>query len=234
MAATFAAKLALQTLPEGRHLAYYGGAFSDHRYSVMSFQLISSTRRGLLRRSATAVSAALLLFSASFAAAENPRVRVVTNMGEFEIELLQNLAPKTVNNFLQLVDDEFYTGLVFHRVIANFMIQGGGYNAEMQYKEPPRNVPNESRNGVKNSRGTVAMARLSDPDSADTQFYVNVKDNPHLDATGGVPGYTVFGRVAAGMETIEQIELVDTHLFAGMAAVPMQPVIIESVTRIEP
>lgn len=177
------------------------------------------------------LTALLLTFSAQ-TFAENPRVKVTTNLGAFEIELLEKLAPKTVANFLELVDGEFYNGLVFHRVIANFMIQGGGYGADMKYKPAPKNVPNESMNGVRNKRGTVAMARLSDPDSADSQFFINVKDNTHLDATGGAPGYTVFGKVYAGMETVEAIELVDTHLFAGMAAVPMEAVVIESVTRL--
>ena len=92
--------------------------------------------------------------------AENPRVAIDTNFGVIEVELTPALAPRTVANFLTLVDDEFYTGLVFHRVIANFMIQGGGYNADLQYKEATKTVPNESFNGVKNTRGTIAMARL--------------------------------------------------------------------------
>jgi len=163
----------------------------------------------------------------------NSRVKVDTNYGAFEIELLDQLAPRTVENFLTLVDDEFYDNLVFHRVIANFMIQGGGYTPDMEYRTGRGTVPNESFNGVKNTTGTVAMARLSDPDSADTQFFINVQDNPHLDASGGEAGYTVFGRVAAGMEVVSEIELVNTHLFAGMAAVPEEPVIINSIRRID-
>lgn len=169
----------------------------------------------------------------SIAYAENPRVAINTNHGVIELELFEKLAPLTVANFLELVENEFYTDLVFHRVIANFMIQGGGYNTSMRYIPGPKTVPNESFNGVKNSKGTVAMARLSDPDSADTQFFINVKDNGHLDAAGGQPGYTVFGRVSAGYEVVESIELVNTHLSHGMAAVPTEQVVISSIIRLE-
>ena len=122
--------------------------------------------------------------------------------------------------FLALVEEGFYVGLVFHRVIPNFMIQAGGYDAELNYRPRDGQVDNESFNGLRNKRYTVAMARLSDPDSADTQFFINVRDNPHLDAQPGEPGYTVFGRVVSGMDVIETIELTDTHLRMGMAAVP--------------
>jgi len=166
------------------------------------------------------------------AASANPRVAITTNFGVFELEVLPKLAPRTVSNFLQLVEDKFYDGLVFHRVIANFMIQGGGYTAALSYKSPPGNVPNESFNGVKNTAGTVAMARLSDPDSADTQFFINLRDNPHLDADGSKAGYTVFARVSAGMEVVRKIELVNTHLRAGMAAVPEDTVEIVKIERI--
>jgi len=163
----------------------------------------------------------------------NPMVSIETNYGDIEIELLDKLAPLTVANFLELVDEEFYDGLVFHRVIANFMIQGGGYSPSLELKPRDKTVPNESFNGVRNRVGTVAMARLSDPDSADTQFFINVRDNPHLDASGGRAGYTVFGRVVAGMEVVHEIELVNTHLKRGMSAVPEEPVVIESIRRID-
>jgi len=163
--------------------------------------------------------------------AENPRVAVDTEFGTVEIELLEKLSPRTVSAFLQLVDDSFYDGLVFHRVIANFMIQGGGYTPDLQLKPGPGSIPNESYNGVKNTRGTVAMARLSDPDSADTQFFINLRDNPHLDAEGAQAGYTVFGRVSAGMEIVTQLELVDTSLRKGMAAVPDVPLVITTIKR---
>jgi cyclophilin family peptidyl-prolyl cis-trans isomerase len=164
--------------------------------------------------------------------AEDPKVAIDTNFGTIEIQLMPNLAPRTVENFLALVDEQFYDGLVFHRVIANFMIQAGGYTADLQYKPATKTVPNESFNGVKNSRGTIAMARLNDPDSANSQFFINVRDNPNLDANGSKAGYTVFGKVADGMQVVENIELVNTHLKRGMAAVPEEPVLIHTIKRI--
>ena len=159
-------------------------------------------------------------------AQDNPRVSLVTNKGAIEIELLPKFAPKHVANFLSLVEEEFYVGLVFHRVIPNFMIQAGGYDGDLNYKARERRVENESFNGLKNKRLTLAMARLNDPDSADTQFFINVRDNPHLDAQPGQPGYTVFGKVVDGLDVIETIELTDTHLRMGMVAVPEEPIII--------
>ena len=159
-------------------------------------------------------------------AQDNPRVSLVTNKGAIEIELLPKFAPKHVANFLSLVEEEFYVGLVFHRVIPNFMIQAGGYDGDLNYKASERRIKNESFNGLKNKRLTVAMARLNDPDSADTQFFINVRDNPHLDAQPGQPGYTVFGKVVDGLDVIETIELTDTHLRMGMVAVPEEPIII--------
>lgn len=178
--------------------------------------------------------AGLLLWVSGAVMAENPRVTISTNHGDIEVELMSKLAPKTVENFLSLVDDGFYDGLIFHRVIANFMIQGGGYNADLTYKPPPRTVPNESYNGVKNTRGTLAMARLPDPDSADSQFFINVKDNAFLDASSDGAGYTVFGSVVDGMDVVTEIELVNTHLKRSFAALPEETVVIESITRIDP
>lgn len=178
--------------------------------------------------------AGLLLWVSGAVMAENPRVTISTNHGDIEVELMSKLAPKTVENFLSLVDDGFYDGLIFHRVIANFMIQGGGYNADLTYKPAPRTVPNESYNGVKNTRGTLAMARLPDPDSADSQFFINVKDNAFLDASSDGAGYTVFGSVVDGMDVVTEIELVNTHLKRSFAALPEETVVIESITRIDP
>ena len=168
----------------------------------------------------------VLTFSNATLAEDNPRVNLVTSEGLIEIELLPKFAPKHVANFLALVEEGFYVGLVFHRVIPNFMIQAGGYDAELTYRPRDGQVDNESFNGLRNKRHTVAMARLSDPDSADTQFFINVRDNPHLDAQPGEPGYTVFGRVVSGMDVIETIELTDTHLRMGMAAVPEKAIVI--------
>ena len=134
--------------------------------------------------------------------AESADVRIVTSLGNVDVALFEDQAPQTVANFLRLVDDGFYEGLIFHRVIANFVIQAGGYDAEMNYRQPPGTVVNESLNGLRNTRGTLAMARLADPDSADAQFFINVNDNAHLDAAPGAPGYTVFGKVVDGMEVV--------------------------------
>lgn len=168
----------------------------------------------------------LLTFHGIAHAQENPRVSLVTNKGAIELELLPKFAPKHVANFLSLVEEEFYVGLVFHRVIPNFMIQAGGYDSDLNYRPSERRVENESFNGLRNKRFTLAMARLNDPDSADTQFFINVRDNPHLDSQQGQAGYTVFGRVVDGLEVIENIELTDTHLRMGMVAVPEEAIVI--------
>ena len=166
---------------------------------------------------------------------ENPRVVIETTEGNIEIELLPKFAPNHVNNFLDLVEKEFYSGLIFHRVIPNFMIQAGGYEVGVQYREHDDNmVPNESYNGLKNKRFSVAAARTDDPDSADTQFYINVVDNPFLDAQPNKFGYTVFGRVIDGFDAVERIELTDTHLRMGMAGVPEQPIVISAVKLLNP
>ncbi len=184
------------------------------------------------------LSAVLLcVATAAFAAepvepAGNPLVRLETSLGNIDIELYPDKAPKSVSNFLALVDDGFYDGLVFHRVVAGFVIQAGGYDANLTYRDPPGTVDNESRNGLSNRKYSVAMARLADPDSADTQFYINVKDNPHLDGSRVTPGYTVFGQVIAGKEVVHEIELVDTHLEAGMAGVPETDVVIVHARRL--
>lgn len=167
------------------------------------------------------------------AADTHPQVRLVTSLGNIDIELFEQKAPKSVQNFLRLVDKGFYKGLIFHRVIAGFMIQGGGYDADLNYREPPLdNVPNESSNGLQNVKGTVAMARLADPDSANTQFFINVTDNEHLNTAPGRPGYTVFGRVVDGMDVVTEIELSDTTRKAGMADVPVSPIVIEEAKRL--
>ena len=184
-----------------------------------------------------ALSIALLAISAALgpaiAAADNPQIEVTTNLGTFTIELWPAEAPQTVANFLRYVERDFYDGIIFHRVISDFMIQAGGYNAEMDYLEPAGRVMNESVGGPRNLRGTIAMARQRNPDSADTQWFVNVKDNRHLDADGQRPGYTVFGTVATGMDIVDRISMVRTTVRAGMRDVPMDPVVIERVTHLD-
>jgi cyclophilin family peptidyl-prolyl cis-trans isomerase len=174
-----------------------------------------------------------VLAVASPAAEPAERVALETNMGVIELELNPAKAPITVANFLQYVDSGFYDGLTFHRVVANFVIQAGGYDATMKYRKPSGTIVNESQNRLQNTKGTVAMARLEDPDSGNAQFFINLKNNPNLNFRPGAPGYTVFGRVIAGMDVVEKIELVDTHIVDGMPGVPVEPVIILSAHRMK-
>ncbi len=164
------------------------------------------------------------------------RVRFVTTMGEFVVELDPGLAPKTVANFLQYVRDDFYVGLIFHRVIADFVVQGGGFTPMMELVDTGDPIPLESDNGLKNVRGAVAMARLTDADSATSQFYVNLTDNPDLDHTETNDGFAVFGRVVEGMDVIDAIGGVRTSNRGFppnlIADVPVVDIIIEDV-RIE-
>jgi cyclophilin family peptidyl-prolyl cis-trans isomerase len=162
-----------------------------------------------------------------------PRVALETTKGDILVELFPEEAPKTVANFLAYVDEGFYDGTIFHRVIAGFVVQGGGYDVAMNYRQPRGNVPNESHNGLSNDRGTIAMARQNDPHSASSQFYFNLASNPHLNAQPGRPGYTVFGRVIDGMEVLDRIEMSTTVERSGMSGVPDEPVVIERARRME-
>lgn len=177
----------------------------------------------------TALLTALLAGPVTAADEVRPRVTLVTGMGEMVLELWPEEAPETVAHFLEHVDRGHYTGLIFHRVIPGFVIQTGGYEPGLEYREPAGTVVNESVGGPRNLRGTLAMARLRDPDSADAQFFVNLQDNPHLDADDDRPGYTVFGRVVEGLEVAEAIAAVPTGIRDGMRDVPLEPVVIEAV-----
>ncbi|HSG89931.1 MAG TPA: peptidylprolyl isomerase [Pseudomonadales bacterium] len=161
------------------------------------------------------------------------QVRIETSFGDMIVELWPREAPYTVRNFLKYVDRGFYDGLIFHRVIPDFMIQTGGYDAELEYRAPAGRVPNESVGGPRNLRGTLAMARQRSPDSADSQFFVNIADNAHLDADGMRPGYTVFGRVLRGMEVADRIARVRTSVQADFRDVPVTPIVIEGVSRLD-
>lgn len=165
----------------------------------------------------------------------NPRVRIGTNAGDITVELYPDEAPLTVANFLSYVDSGFYAGTVFHRVIPNFMIQGGGFTQELAEKPTGEPVKNESRNHLHNERGTIAMARTDDPDSAGAQFFINVRANLTLDFNYVTrkPGYTVFGRVIDGMDVVDGISLVDTQRAGHLDDVPVNPIVIESITRLE-
>ena len=178
-----------------------------------------------------ALAALVCLLAAGGAAAATERVVLETNRGVIELELDAAKSPVTTANFLKYVDSGFYDGLIFHRVLANFVIQAGGYDVSMKYREPGSAIVNESFNGLRNVKGSIAMARQSDPDSAEAQFYINVTNNPNLDARPGKPGYAVFGRVVSGMDVVEAIELTETHVVDGMAGVPVEPVVIIKARR---
>jgi peptidyl-prolyl cis-trans isomerase A (cyclophilin A) len=164
-----------------------------------------------------------------------PVVEVKTSMGTFQIELYPDKTPKTVENFLKYVDDKFYDETIFHRVISDFMIQGGGYTKDMAKKATREPVVNEAKTGVSNTRGTVAMARTSDPNSATAQFFVNVKDNPNLNYKNqpGGDGYCAFGKVISGMDVVDKIKAVPTGMQGGMGDVPNTAVVIESIRKIK-
>lgn len=166
--------------------------------------------------------------------AEPIYVRMKTSMGESVIELNPAEAPRSVENFLHYVDGEFYDGLIFHRVIPHFMIQGGGFTPDMKQKRPTRPpVVNEWRNALKNERGTIAMARTASRDSATSQFFINVTDNPDLDRPiSDGAGYAVFGKVIHGMETVDKIRRVPTQTVGPHRNVPSEPVFIEEIRRL--
>ncbi|MGL6096199.1 MAG: peptidylprolyl isomerase [Fimbriiglobus sp.] len=175
------------------------------------------------------------------AGAENPVVAVETSMGTFEIELFADKSPITVKNFLGYVEDKFYDGTVFHRVIGkehsgkDFMVQGGGFEPGMKQKKVKDPIKNESANGVSNTRGTLAMARTSVPDSATAQFFVNVANNTFLDQAnaGGGAGYAVFGRVTKGMDVVDKIKAVETTKKDGHGDVPKDDILIKSVKLVK-
>ena len=157
-------------------------------------------------------------------------IRFTTNLGSFDLELDAKAAPKTVANFERYVKEGFYNGTLFHRVIDDFMIQGGGFEAGMQHKEGHAPIENEAMNGLKNDKYTIAMARTSDPHSATSQFFINVSDNDFLNHTvpsGQGWGYAVFGRVVKGFDVIDRIAKVKTGSSRGFQDVPKEDVVIE-------
>ncbi len=167
---------------------------------------------------------------------KNPQVLMETSMGNITIELFKEKAPISVRNFLSYVKEGFYDGLIFHRVIANFMVQGGGMDENMQPKKTKFAIKNEAGNGLSNKRGTLAMARTAVVDSATAQFFINVVDNAFLDHRGKTPdlfGYAVFGQVTEGMDVVDAIRQVKTGSKAGQSDVPVEPVFIKSAKVIE-
>ena len=174
--------------------------------------------------------AGLLLSAAAFTATAAPRVEMQTTLGKITLELDAAKAPKSVENFLQYARSGQYDGTIFHRVIDGFMIQGGGFTKEMNEKPTKAPIANEAKNGLKNLRGSIAMARRADPHSATAQFFINHRDNPNLDypAHDGW-GYAVFGKVTEGMDVVDKIAKVKTGNRGMHQNVPVEPVIIESV-----
>ena len=159
-------------------------------------------------------------------------IRFETSLGDFTVELLPDEAPQTVENFLRYVDESFFDGTLFHRVVPGFVIQGGGLTSGFQSKTTHPPVKNEANNGLKNLRGTLSMARTNDPHSATSQFFVNLRDNDFLDQKSGQHGYAVFGRVTAGMDVIDRIAVVSTGRRKGYDDAPLEDVLIRSARRV--
>lgn len=164
---------------------------------------------------------------------EQPKVKMVTSLGDIEITLNAEEAPITVKNFLGYVEDGFYSGTIFHRVISNFMIQGGGFTSGLNQKATKAPIKLEVQTGLKNDRGTIAMARTGDPNSATCQFFINVTDNAMLNARSSSDGYAVFGKVTDGMEIVDKIRKVSTGNSKGHGDVPNEEITIESVELIK-
>lgn len=184
-----------------------------------------------VRRSVMAATAAALM-SVSALPALAAQVQFETNVGNFVVDVNEKAAPKTAANFLRYVNEGFYNNTIFHRVIANFMVQGGGFEAGMVQKETHAPIPLESKNGLTNKRGTIAMARTMDPNSATSQFFINLKNNHFLDANQSPDGngYAVFGQVVSGMDTIDKIAQVKTHSVGYHDDVPLRNVVIKKAT----
>ena len=174
-----------------------------------------------------------LFFTSALLAAENPRVLLTTSLGEIEVELAQDKAPISVRNFLGYVDSGYYDGTIFHRVIPDFMVQGGGFDGNMQQRKPGAAIRNEADNGLLNQRGTLAMARTNERDSATSQFFINLSNNEFLNHGTRDFGYAVFGKVVGGEHVVETIAKIPTTTQGGHQNVPLNPVTILSAKRVE-
>lgn len=166
------------------------------------------------------------------AAYANPIMQIQTSKGNIEIELFEDKAPVTVKNFQSYVKSNFYNGTIFHRVIPGFMVQGGGFDSKMVEKNTQAPIQNEASNGLKNARGTLAMARTNEPNSATSQFFINVADNSFLNRSGNNAGYAVFAKVTKGMDVVDQIVKESTGNYGMHQNVPKQAIVIKSVQTI--
>jgi cyclophilin family peptidyl-prolyl cis-trans isomerase len=205
------------------------------RYDVASYAAttdIGKPMKTVLKQSFITLLLACLCIGNVWA--ETVQVEMKTSLGSLTLSLDRDKAPQTVDNFVQYARDGFYDGTIFHRVIKDFMIQGGGFSSDMAKKETRPPIKNEAKNGLKNKRGSIAMARTSDPHSATAQFFINHKDNDFLDYPSRDGwGYAVFGEVTAGMTVVDTIASQATGIRQGMRDVPQQTVLIESVRVIE-
>ena len=181
----------------------------------------------------TSIALAAIFSVAPVQAQDAPKVKLATSMGDIVVQLDAAKAPKTVDNFLAYVKDKHYDGTVFHRVINGFMIQGGGFTADMQQKPTKAPIPLEASNGLKNDTYTIAMARTGNPNSATSQFFINVKDNAMLNATSGSDGYAVFGKVVEGSDVVDKIKAVATGNKGPHQNAPSTPITITSATLVK-
>lgn len=218
--------------------------FALHQY-YFDFNHHIGTVKHMIKKHITALGRlpifVILVFalgSGALHAQGNPSAKIRTNLGEFQVELYADKAPLSVENFINYANSGFYEGTIFHRVIGNFMIQGGGFTTDMQKKTTGEPIQNEANNGLQNKRGTLAMARTNAPDSATSQFFINVQDNVALNHVGEGSsrewGYAVFGRVTSGMSVVDSIRFVATTTKPPYSDVPVEPVVIESVEIIDP
>lgn len=187
----------------------------------------------LIKHSITALLFLSLFSAHSSFAASNEKVVFETSQGKIVLELFEDKAPITVKNFLKYVDSGFYNGTIFHRVIPNFVIQGGGFNIKMDKKVTNPAIKNESKNGLANKRGTLSMARTADPDSATSQFFINLRKNTNLDYRAGQMGYAVFAQVTEGLDIVDKIAALPTGKVSHYSDVPKTPIIVTSAHRVK-
>ena len=190
-----------------------------------------ATTVAVMMAAATGMAGEQTMTNASTMSNAATTVVMATSEGNVEIELFADKAPVSVSNFLAYADAGFYNNTIFHRVIPNFMVQGGGFDVTMRQKATRGPIKNEAENGVKNERGTLAMARTSQIDSATSQFFINVANNEFLNHGARDFGYAVFGKVVSGMEVVDKIAAVQRGVTAGMGDVPVKPILINSVKR---